>query len=71
MRRRVRWGSVAIGALLGAAPVTVSREHGVEAQAAECQSGTCCPEERSTCVIGTVQVGDYYHKAKGSCTQAT
>jgi hypothetical protein len=69
--QRLRWAGVALGTFLTAsAPVTVSRD-GIQPQAAECQNGTCCPEEKSACVIGTNQVGDYYHKAVGPCINAT
>ena len=30
-------------------------------------SGTCCDEWRSTCVIGTYHREDAYRKAEGSC----
>lgn len=73
MRRRGRigWLGLVSGAFVTAsAPVTISVD-GVEPQAAECQTGTCCPEDKSTCVIGDHQIGDYYHKAEGSCINIT
>lgn len=70
-RGRMRWIGIAAGAFLTAsAPLTVSTE-GLRPQAAECQSGTCCPEDRATCVIGNNQVGGYYHKSEGSCHNVT
>ncbi len=30
-------------------------------------SGTCCPEDGSTCVIGTYVRDDAYYKDAGSC----
>lgn len=65
---RFRWPLLMLGAVVSAsAPVTVSIEEGVQPRTAECQTGTCCPEERSTCVVGTTQVGGYYQKPEGSC----
>jgi len=70
--QRLRWAGVCLGAFLTAsAPVTVSLERGVQPRSAECQDGTCCPEDKSTCVIGSHQVGDYYHKSSGPCINAT
>lgn len=67
-RGRIGWlGLVSVAFVTASAPVTISVDRGVQPQAAECQSGTCCPEDRSTCVIGTTQVGGYYHKAEGPC----
>jgi hypothetical protein len=48
------------------APVSVSF-HGVHLQTAACQSGTCCPEERTMCIVGTSEVPDHYFKSSGSC----
>jgi hypothetical protein len=68
-RGRFGWlGLVASAFVTASAPVTISVDRGVQPQAAECQSGTCCPEDKSTCVIGGHQIGGYYHKAEGSCT---
>lgn len=70
--RRMRWITLVSGTLVTAsAPVTVSMDRGIEAQAAECQSGTCCPEDKATCVIGQYQVGGYYQKPSGSCANVT
>lgn len=67
-RRRIGWLGLVLGAFVTAsAPVTISVDGGIQPQAAECQSGTCCPEDKSTCVIGTTQVGGYYHKPEGPC----
>jgi hypothetical protein len=57
--------------LSAAAPVTYSPDRGLHEAAVECQSGTCCPEEKSTCVIGGNQVAGYFHKPEGSCKQAS
>lgn len=71
-RRRIgRLGIVAGAFVTAATPVTVSMDRGVRAQTVECQSGTCCPEEKATCVIGNHQVGGYYQKASGSCIEQT
>lgn len=29
--------------------------------------GTCCPERKSTCIIGSVRVKDNYYKSEGPC----
>lgn len=71
-RRKISWVALVSGAFVTAsAPVTVSVQEGVKAQAAACQNGTCCPEDKATCVIGDHQVGGYYHKASGSCIKET
>lgn len=71
-RRRIRWAALVSGVFVTAsAPITFSVDGGVQPQAAECQSGTCCPEDKATCVIGTYQVGGYYHKASGACANVT
>ncbi|HEX6036799.1 hypothetical protein [Longimicrobium sp.] len=36
-------------------------------QEAACQDGTCCPEEKSTCVVGTHAEPNYYYKPQGGC----
>ncbi len=54
-----------------AAPVTLAPGGGVQPARAECQTGTCCPEDGSWCIIGDTQREDYYHKASGSCTGRT
>jgi hypothetical protein len=72
INRRIRWAAlVSVTFVTASAPVKLSVQRGVEAQAAECQSGTCCPEDRSTCVIGGYQVGGYYQKPSGRCTNVT
>lgn len=51
-----------------AAPVSFSGE-GLAVTAAVCQDGTCCPDPKSTCVVGDrVRTGKYY-KSEGSCTE--
>jgi len=70
MSRRRRIGGLGVISatfVAAAAPVTISVD-GVRPQAAECQDGTCCPEEKATCVVGNTQVGGYFFKEKGSCT---
>jgi hypothetical protein len=67
---KIRWLGLVSGAFVTAsAPVTVSVERGVQPQVAECQSGTCCPEDKSTCVIGSNQNKGYYHQAEGPCVK--
>jgi hypothetical protein len=48
------------------APLSVS-PRGVRLQVAACQSGTCCPEDRTMCIVGTSEVPDHYFKSSGSC----
>jgi len=33
----------------------------------EAQSGTCCPEYNSWCIIGAIEMWSYYYKSSGSC----
>lgn len=48
-------------------PVAFTPERGVVGNQACAQSGTCCPEPGSTCVIGTFSKADAYFKESGSC----
>lgn len=57
-------------AVLAAAPITVNAD-GLGVQEAACQDGTCCPEEKSTCVVGTHAEANYYYQPKGSCKVVT
>ena len=71
-RAKFRWVALFSGAFVTAsAPVTVSVERGIQAQVAECQDGTCCVEDKATCVVGPYQVGGYYYKKGGPCTLPT
>ncbi len=54
-------------AFAAASPVTVDSS-GFRAQEAACQNGTCCGEEKSTCVVGTHAEPNYYYKPHGSCS---
>ena len=57
-RRKIRWAALVSGAFLTAsAPVTASVDGGIRTQTAECQNGTCCPEDKAPCVIGGYQIG--------------
>ena len=47
-------------------PVSISMR-GIEATRAACQSGTCCPEDRTMCIVGDNQVPDHYFISSGSC----
>lgn len=62
--RRTILGGLAVGAALLLAPVGVSSAGLGMAQAA-CQSGTCCREDGSTCVIGDIQRPDRYALLQG------
>lgn len=64
----LRWPAILLGAFLTAsAPVTITDRGALAPRTAECQTGTCCPEDKSTCVIGSAKVTGYYQKASGSC----
>lgn len=62
----------AIAAALVIAPFALSSASGVhvnDACAADgTDSGTCCPEARSICVVGTFVGQNYYYKSEGSCS---
>jgi hypothetical protein len=55
------------GAVLTASAPITADAGGLRVQEAVCQDGTCCPEEKSTCVVGTHAEANYYYKPKGSC----
>lgn len=66
--------SLQIGAFAGLmtlAPVTFSADEGVAERRACAQSGSCCPEAESLCVIGQHFARGYYFKPEGSCRQIT
>lgn len=63
-RRTLFFGVIVVGA---SAPISFSPSSGFEVKTAECQNGTCCPEDKSTCVIGDYQNVGYYQKPSGSC----
>jgi nitrous oxide reductase len=69
MTRRTIRGLMA-AAVMAAAPFTV-KDGAVAGSTAECQSGTCCSESGSTCVIGWTQKWDHYYKSSGSCSGST
>ena len=56
--------------LAGVGPSSIG-PHGPEVAVAACQDGTCCPEEGSTCVVGTIARPNKYYKSSGSCKGAT
>ena len=66
--RRLRKALPLSVVLVSAAPLTAS-EDGVVLSTADCQSGTCCPEPKSTCIIGSWIRPDKYLKVEGSCTE--
>ena len=55
------WKGVPLAALLALAPATYSAGTGVRAADAECQTGRCCPESGSTCVISGVARDNQYY----------
>ena len=67
MRHFLRPMVLLSGAVMAAAsPITVE-EGALRTRTAQCQDGTCCPEEKSTCVVGDSQNPGYYYKPSGSC----
>lgn len=67
-RFRLRAALICVPVLATAAPVSFSGK-GLDVSRAECQDGTCCPEPKSTCIVGTYQRADKYYKSSGSCTE--
>jgi len=53
--------------VLALTPLAFTWERGVVENEACAQSGTCCPEAGSTCVIGNFSRADAYYKPSGSC----
>jgi hypothetical protein len=62
-------GVVVLPAILAASVPVTTDAHGVRPAVAACQDGTCCPEEGSTCVVGTNQLANRYYLSSGSCTR--
>jgi hypothetical protein len=52
---------------LTAAPIGFTQDKGLGAAEACAQSGTCCSEWGSTCIIGSYVRENAYYKAEGSC----
>lgn len=69
MTKRLVSRIVLLAGTVGAAasPVTFDSS-GFRVQEAACQSGTCCSEEKSTCVVGTTAEANYYYKPHSSCS---
>ena len=63
IRRSIR--VAAVGALV--LPLGYTPRQGIATSAAYCQDGSCCPEDGAFCVVGDIQVKNYYYKASGSC----
>lgn len=64
---RTRWRIAGLTLALSAAPVTFSTTGGVEA-AQLCADGTCCPENKSDCIInGILRENHYALLGGGSC----
>jgi hypothetical protein len=59
------------GSILGAiSPITVSSSNGiVPAQA--CADGTCCPEDKSICIINDIRTENAFYKGTGPCINQT
>lgn len=65
MKRNLQIGSSA--ALLTLAPLALSFDNGLTEQQACAQTGTCCPESTSFCLVGENVVRDAYYKSEGPC----
>lgn len=65
--RRVLVGASILGAI---SPITVSSSDGiVPAQA--CADGTCCPEDKSICIINDIRTENAFHRGTGPCINQT
>ncbi len=64
--RRLRSAFV-VAVIASTIPASISGR-GIAPAEIECQSGTCCPEIKSICIIGSWLLADRYGKAEGSCT---
>jgi hypothetical protein len=67
-RGRTRSVFLFLAVIASAAPVSIS-PRGVVAAETQCQSGTCCEEPKSLCIIGSWALLHKYAKAEGSCAQ--
>lgn len=66
--KRVRLAMVAVGALAGMSPVSLSTSAGFEVAKA-CADGTCCPEAGSDCIINGILTENAYMASKpGPCS---
>jgi len=63
------FGLVILPMVLAASVPVTAGSRGLHPAVAACQDGTCCPEEGSTCVVGTNQRPDKYYLSSGSCTR--
>ena len=55
--------------LMAALPLGYTPGRGITTTRGNCQNGTCCPELGAICVVGDIQVKNYYYKDSGSCKQ--
>lgn len=59
------------GSILGAiSPVTVSPS-GAIVPARACADGSCCPEDKSICIINDIRTDNAFYKSTGSCLNQT
>ena len=65
---RLRALILCVPVLATAAPISFT-EQGLRAGEAQCQDGTCCPEPKSKCIVGSWTRPDKYFKSSGSCTE--
>lgn len=67
--RRLCLGVAAVACAV--VPASYTPESGLQAATASCQSGTCCPEPGSLCVIGDwIRKDKYLLAGGGSCITA-
>ncbi|HEV7587671.1 MAG TPA: hypothetical protein VGO40_06035 [Longimicrobium sp.] len=62
-------GVVVLPLIVAASVPVATGPRGLQLAVAACQDGTCCPEEGSTCVVGTNQLPNRYYISSGSCTR--
>jgi hypothetical protein len=65
-RRRLR-NAFVMAVIASMVPASISGR-GIASAEIECQSGTCCEELKSLCIIGSWTLPHKYAKSEGSCT---
>lgn len=65
--RLVLLGSSIVAAI---SPVTVSSS-GALVPAKACADGSCCPEDKSICIINDIRTDNAFYKTTGSCFDQT
>lgn len=65
---KLRMVALAVAALGAFAPVAYSSDRGLITSSATCEDGTCCPEDKSLCIInGIISENSYDKGTEGSC----